>query len=151
MGLVDCLSRHPLGLAPKLSELDIIFVVLQIMAFKKIFKPAAKNNSVEKDRNINVICKTKVERELGHRKECTANTFIDAFLGCHLIKIVTAGHVLTESCGNCKLFSALETVKRKLKTGRRPMNYLPQTFMVSIPCISRRLKKRSFHRKCFRL
>ena len=70
-------------------------------------KQRLKNNSAEKDRNFDVICKTKVERELGHRKECTAKTFIDAFLGSHSIEILTAGHVPTESCLNCKLLSPL--------------------------------------------
>ena len=55
MELMDELSRHLLGLAPRITELNNAYVVAQVNAISSLFKPAAKVSTSDKDKQNNVI------------------------------------------------------------------------------------------------
>ena len=82
MGLVDFISRHPVGRAATVSELHNTFVVAQLREINRLIAPAASGCSLPKD----VITETKTEQELRNRNECAAKKHFSAFKNCHLIK-----------------------------------------------------------------
>ena len=50
MLLMDFLSRHMVGLAPRMSELNNTDVVAQVNTISRLFKIAAKVSTTEKDK-----------------------------------------------------------------------------------------------------
>ena len=80
-----------MGVKPKLSEL-YLFVVPQVTAISRLLKSSAKQNTVEHDRNNEVIGGRKLEQKLRHRKEVAATKLTDAFRNFQSIKICTTGH-----------------------------------------------------------
>ena len=92
MGLVDYISRHPVGWAAIVSELDNTFLVVQIREINWLIALAAKEGSMSND----IMSETRTEQELRNRKIRSAKKPISAFKNCHLIRVIVNNHTRTE-------------------------------------------------------
>ena len=78
--------------APHWGRSDIVgigntFVVAQIRSVNRLLQPSVSNTGTL-NRNNDVMCETKSERKLRHRKELPPKKLIDGFKNCRSIKIV---------------------------------------------------------------
>ena len=122
IGLVAYLSRHSAAIAPLVMELGYTFVVAQIDSMNKLLQPLASSNTGKLNLNSDVMCKSKLQRELSHRRECAAKKRFSTdrlVLALSLHQIFTSIHLRTESCFNCKIIKrlAISSLSKDLKTG----------------------------------
>ena len=112
---------NPLSTLPIVSELDNLFVETHIDSMYRLLQPSAFSITGTRSQNIDVMCKTKSERELRHRKECAAKKLIDAFHNYHSIKVCTSNHLRIEHCSSCELPNplAVSDMSRELKKRRK--------------------------------
>ena len=123
IGLVAYLSRHSVEIAPLLSELGYTFVVAQIDSMNKLLQPLASINTGKLNLNSDVMCKSKLQRELSHRRECAAKKRFSTdriVLALSLHQIFRSNHLRTESCFNCKIIIrlAISNLSKRLKNRR---------------------------------